>query len=42
MQLVEAADMAQQGVADVALLSFVGRFGLFFSRLAGFFRSPLF
>ena len=29
--------MAQQGVADVTFPSFVGRFGPFLSRVAGFF-----
>ena len=42
MQLVETADMAQQGVDDVAFQSFVGRFGPFLSCVAGFFWPPLF
>ena len=37
MQLVKTANMAQQSVADVAFLSFVGTFGPFLSRVAGFF-----
>ena len=38
MQLVKTANMAQQSVADVAFLSFVGTFGPFLSRVAGFFQ----
>ena len=37
VQLVQTADMAQQGVADIAFLSFVGRFRPFLSCTPVFF-----